>query len=250
MVRRRQRRQLSAVPAIASVRHIETLLTSRTARLRDVGAAAPGECLAMVRSVPPPLRRCSATSPRRSADMAGGCRVRARGQRRSVDRVQLVFTAAGPRSSARTTRWRPTNTVELVRPVWARAPGRGAPSTQTYGFNAMRRSAPAIPDTPRRPSPTSGYPGSRWRRLPGGVVVILSTNPLQRRPAPSSTTKASIRIDRLDQGSRGRRFKSCRPDEHAGDHSRPLSIINNRQPATSAAFWNPAGSARRRSGGR
>jgi hypothetical protein len=114
---------------------------------------------------PLPLRHCSATSPRRSAGMASQRCVGARGQRRSVDRVHgtphlhlrrrgrrlplPVFTAAGSRSSAlRTPRWCPTSTDNLPGPVCARAPRRrlgGRASSRRRGFDATRRSAPAIP---------------------------------------------------------------------------------------------------------
>ena len=87
-LRRRQRRQLSAVRAIPP--------PCATSRPADIPAPhgfvpwVPPRPVSVSRwsaAFPLPLRHCSATSPRRSAGMASRRCVGARGQRRSVDRV-------------------------------------------------------------------------------------------------------------------------------------------------------------------
>ncbi len=136
----------SCLPCARShpMRHIETCRHPRRhprpARLRAVGAAALGECLAMVRDVSPtasPLLRHVSTQVGRDGQPALCRRPRAAAIRRPSPRNssphlhrrgRRLPLACSPQPAPRAVRCAPRGDVRRIpmsfRPVWARTPGR------------------------------------------------------------------------------------------------------------------------------
>ena len=214
----------------------------------------------MVRGVPMPLRRCSATSPRRSAGMAGGCRVRARGRRPSTGSTELLIsTCAAAAADYRSRYSRPPAPGAVrcaprggARPLPITCPalsasgrlrrrlGGRAPSSRRRGFDTTRRSAPAIPDTVRDQDPEPGIPAnglalsSPARLLPAETPNDHSLDRPNARPLgiPAAADVSCRGIDEVTRRTNAlQQLSAGTGDYHESPHPPLIVSTKARRPA-------------------